>query len=313
MRRYLAVAMGLKVFSSCAPMRHAYRALGNRSGGRERAGGRMPDYYVERVREMLQLARMYGIAKDGGRVLELGTGWLHWEAVTMRLFFEVEAVLFDVWDNRQLLGMKNYLRQLRDRLPDVKDVVSPSQLAKAYDQIDVALGVSGFEDLYRRFGFQYVIEGSGSLAQFPAESFDLVVSRGVLEHVGRNIASSLVENSVRILRPGGWALHSINIEDHLANYDTKAHRKLYLEFPEWLWKIVGQNEVQYINRLQRAEWINIFRSAGLEVVDERGAKVDLSGLKLAARYRQMDREDLQHTFVRLLMRKQEAVALAQLN
>jgi SAM-dependent methyltransferase len=311
MRRYLAVAVGLKAFSSCGPMRRAYRALGNQRGGRERACGRMPDYYLERVKEMLQLARTYGMAKDGGRVLELGTGWLHWEAVTMRLFFDVEAVLFDVWDNRQLLGMKNYLQQLRARLPEVKDVVSPSQLARAYDQIDVALGVAGFEELYRRFGFQYVIDGSGSLDQFPAESFDLVVSRGVLEHVGRDIASSLVENSVRILRPGGWALHSINIEDHLANYDSTVHRKFYLEFPEWLWKIIGQNEVQYINRLQRAEWVNIFLLSGLELADERGAKVDLNGLKLAARYRQMDREDLQHTFVRLLLKKQEAKALAK--
>ena len=92
MGKYFAVAIGLKAFSSCPPMRRVYRVLGNRLGGRERALGRMPDYYVERVKEMLELARTYGIVKDGARVLELGTGWLHWEAMTMRLFFDVEAV-----------------------------------------------------------------------------------------------------------------------------------------------------------------------------------------------------------------------------
>lgn len=289
-------------------MRRAYRALGNRLGGRKRACGRMPDYYVERVKDVLALARMYGIAKDGSRVLELGTGWLHWEAVTMCLFFDIEAVLFDVWDNRQLLAMKNYLRQLRTRLADMCDVVSAGELAKAYGRIDAALGVATFEELYQLFRLRYVIEDSGSLAQFPAESFDLVVSRGVLEHVHRDIAFALVRDTCRVLTPGGWALHSINITDHLAQYDRKVHPKLYLRIPEWLWRIVGQNEVQYINRFQRAEWIDFFVSSGLELITEDAAKVNLNGLKLATRYQQMDRDDLQHTFVRLLLRKQEAPA-----
>jgi SAM-dependent methyltransferase len=310
MRKYFTVGLGLKAFSCCAPMRHAYRALGNRLGARKRAYGQMPDYYVQRVRDMLELSRTYGIVRDGTRVLELGTGWLHWEAMTMRLFFEIEAVLFDVWDNRQLLAMKNYLRQLRTRLPDMEDVLSPGELAKACGRIDEALCVANFEELYTRFGLQYVIEDSGSLARFPAESFDLVVSRGVLEHVHRDIAFPLLRDTSRILGSGGWALHSINIGDHLAQYDSKVHPKFYLEFPEWLWRIVGQNQVQYINRLQRAEWIDLFVSAGLDVVTEGGAKVDLSGIKLASRYQKMDPEDLQHTFVRLLLKKHKVQAFA---
>ena len=32
--------------------------------------------------------------------------------MTLRLFYDIKAVLFDVWDNRQLGGLKNYIRQL---------------------------------------------------------------------------------------------------------------------------------------------------------------------------------------------------------
>ena len=71
--------------------------------------------------------------------------------------------------------------------------------------------------------------------------------------------------------------------------------------------------MQYINRIQRAEWIEFFLSSGLEVVSERGAKVNLNGLKLATRYQDMDRDDLQHTFVRLLLRKPENGPLLQPN
>jgi hypothetical protein len=268
----------------------------------------MPDYYVGRVKDMLQLARSHGIVRDGMRVIELGTGWLHWEAITMRMFFNIEAVLFDVWDNRQLAAMKNYIEQLGARLGEFEDLVSEGQLAEARHRIDLVLTSQSFEQLYGRLGFEYVVESSGKLTGLDGRSFDLVVSRGVLEHVNRQAALALCQETHRIMRDDGWVLHSINIGDHLANYDSRSHPKLYLSFPEPLWKLIGQNEVQYINRLQRAEWIELFRSCGFEIVDEERAGVDISGLKLAARYREMHVEDLECTFVRLLMRKCECEA-----
>src|ERR1043165_3728637 len=102
MIKYIAVALSLKSFSCGPAMRLLYRQLGNKVGGRRRATGPMPGYYAERIKRMLRLTRQYNIVRDGDRILELGTGWLHWEALTLRLFFDIKAVLFDVWDNRQL-------------------------------------------------------------------------------------------------------------------------------------------------------------------------------------------------------------------
>jgi hypothetical protein len=82
--------------------------LGNTWGARKRSAGRMPAYYPARINRMLRIARTYGVPKDGDRLIELGTGWLHWEAITTRLFFDVRCTLFDVWDNRQIDGLKNY-------------------------------------------------------------------------------------------------------------------------------------------------------------------------------------------------------------
>src|SRR6202040_1146893 len=98
--------------------RSFYRRLGNTVGNRRRSSGVMPDYYAERVKRMLRLQKQYSIVSDGDRIIELGTGWLHWEALTLRLFYDIKAVLFDVWDNRQLGGLKNYVRQLKPMLSD---------------------------------------------------------------------------------------------------------------------------------------------------------------------------------------------------
>src|SRR5438105_8986447 len=116
MLKYVTTAVALKCFSSCQLTRSVYRKLGNRVGDKRRSVGRLPTYYPERLKRMLRLIRNHGIVKNGDRILELGTGWLHWEALTLRLFFDIEAVLFDVWDNRQLGALKNYIRQLKPML-----------------------------------------------------------------------------------------------------------------------------------------------------------------------------------------------------
>ena len=191
---------------------------------------------------MLRLQKQHQLIKNGDRILELGTGWLHWEALTVRLFYDVEAVAFDVWDNRQLCGLKNYLRQLRSLLHGFD--LSPTEIGRAESIINNVLEVDSFNELYRLLDFKYVVESSGSLSQFADKSFQLVVSGGVLEHVNRDALPELIAAMHRVLKPGGWAIHSIDTADHLEHYDRKVSPKLYLTFSEKRWRRLFENEVQ---------------------------------------------------------------------
>jgi SAM-dependent methyltransferase len=265
----------------------------------------MPGYYAERVKRMLRLQKQFDIINDGDRILELGTGWLHWEALTLRLFFNIKAVLYDVWDNRQLGGLKNYLRQLAPLLNEDLGA-SPHQLKGARTLLQSILEIHSFDELYELLGFKYVVESSGSLAQFPSDSFQLVVSGGVLEHVKREAVPVLIAETRRILKPGAWAVHSIDTADHLEHYDQKVSPKMYLAFSEWTWKALWENEVQYINRLQRGEWHEIFKMNGFHVAEEEVRRVDITGLRLADRYSRMDKADLECTILRLAMTKSQA-------
>ncbi len=111
-------------------------------------------HYAKRIRRMLRLAKQYGVVQNGDRVLELGTGWCHWEALTLRLFFDIEAVLFDVWDNRQLASLKNYLSQLGELLKSGDRLgLSPAELNRAESLITKILKVGSFEELYGLLGF----------------------------------------------------------------------------------------------------------------------------------------------------------------
>jgi SAM-dependent methyltransferase len=302
MIKYVSTAVALKCFSSTPLTRSFYRSLGNRVGNKRRSAGPMPGYYVERVKRMLRLQRQHGIVEDGDRIMELGTGWLHWEALTLRLFYDIKAVLFDVWDNRQLGGLKNYVGQLGPMLNEGFDL-SASDLKRAQSLVAAILKVESFDELYKLLDFEYMVQSSGSLAEFQPESFQLVVSGGVLEHVNRAALPTLISEMRRILKPGGWAVHSIDTADHLEHYDRKVSPKMYLSFSEWTWRLLCENDVQYINRVQRGEWLALFMANGFELIEEDARRVDISRLKLAARYMDMAKGDLACTVLKLALQK----------
>ncbi len=253
MVKYITTAVALKCFSSGPWMRSLYRRLGNTVGNKRRSSEAMPGYYPDRVKRILRLQKQHNMVRNGDRILELGTGWLHWEALTLRLFYDIEAVLFDVWDNRQLGGLKNYVRQLGPMLSDGFGLSAP-ELTRAQSLIEEILKVESFDQLYELLDFKYVVGSSGSLLQVPENSIQLIVSGGVLEHVKRETLRGLIAEMGRILKPGGWTVHSIDTADHSEHYDRTVSPKLYLSFSEATWRRLCENEVQYINRMQRGEW-----------------------------------------------------------
>ena len=305
MLKYLAVGVCLKCFSSTALTRRFYRALGNRMGGKRRRTGSMPAYYPDRVKRILRLNRQFEIVRNGDRILELGTGWLHWEALTLRLFFDISGVLYDVWDNRQLGGLKNYVAQLGPMLNDGFGL-SSAEVNRARALIGHIARVASFDELYELLGFEYVVEESGSLSRFADSEFRLVVSGGVLEHVNRAALPGLMRDTYRVTKPDGWAVHSVDTSDHLSHYDAGVNKKHYVSFSERTWRLLCDNEVQGINRVQRGEWLELFKSPGFKLVEEELREVDISRLKIAPRFSTMDPRDLATTVVRLTLRKPSA-------
>jgi hypothetical protein len=307
MVKYVAAAVALKCLSSTSATRSLYRRVSNAVGNSKRAAGPMPAYYLERVKRTLEVANKYQIVRDGDRIIELGTGWLHWEALTLRLFWDVEAVLYDVWDNRQLGGLKNYWGQFRNML-ETELGLRPAQLRRARSVLDTITTVDSFEELYAKLGLRYVVETSGSLEQFPNDHFDLAVSAGVFEHIDKKILPGLIEGTHRILRPNGVALHSIDTSDHLSYYDPKVRRKEYLACSEPVWRLLFENKIQYINRVQRADWLDLFKAKGFGVLEEDSRYIDLGDLKLAPAYATMSLNDVSCRTIRLTLQKRPATS-----
>ena len=262
----------------------------------------MPFYYYERVQRNIAICRRYGLPGPEDCLLELGTGWVHWEAITLRLFFDFKAILYDVWDNRQLSALKSYVRQLvarfgRNGFLEGCDFDRARDVARKIEQ------ATNFEHIYDMLGFRYVVDPTGLMEGLPPQTFRFIISAGVMEHIPAKTAPRFVANMAFVLKEGGIGVHSINIADHLYLYDRSANPKQYLSYSEVRWRLLFENEVQYVNLIQRCEWLEMFAAAHLHVLEESGAYSDLRNLRIHPRFNHLSRRDIDCTTLDLIVRK----------
>lgn len=296
MIRYAIAALALKTFSANEVTKRVYRGLGNRFGVQRRQNANL-DAYVRRGNLLVQMYRKHAPLQAADQVLELGTGWMHWYAVYLRLFFDVRITTLDVWDNRQFAAFKACFSRLRARM----DRQSAAPAATAV--LDRILASESFEEAYQVLGFNHLIIPDGSLARFRDSSFCSVFSMHVLEHVRRDAVPSLLRGIHRTLKPGSITVHQIGIDDHLAHFDLRASHKQYVSYPDWLWSALFENEVQYFNRLQMSDWIEAFRQAGFVLVDTVKETTSLEGLRISPSFSRYTREDLACTIATLVLRR----------
>lgn len=301
MYRYYLTGLTLKLFSCCGFSKSVYRIIGNRIGAKKRTDGLLPYYYVVRVKRLVDSISKYKFLDNGGKILEMGTGWMHWEALTARLFFDFEATLFDVWDNRQLSGLKNFLRQIEPVIEEFN--VSAGKRERACQLIKRITSVESFDQLYELLGFTYVVDPSGIPNKFEHNSFDAIISAGVLEHVKKDYLPQMLSSIRNILKPCGYSIHSINLRDHLQPYSRMASSKQYLKYSEEHWKRWLDNEVQYINRIQQPQWIYSFEEAGFLKVEEECEREMLLPRPVAVSFSSCSLSALEITWLRLVHTK----------
>ena len=304
MIRYFAAAAALKTFSYGPGMRRLYRSVGNVLGPRRRLRHGLNQNYLNRAREFLKRVRKIDAIHDGDSLLELGTGWVHWESTFIRLFYDTRATLFDVWDNRQLAALTKYFADL-DQVIDKEIDVRPEERDRVHALLRRVSSATSFNELYELTGSKYVINPWGTLDDLPDASFDAIFSCSVLEHVNKELLTEYIRNFERLLKPGGYSIQTIDIGDHLSYYDDHVSPKHYLKYSDSVWKHWFENEVQYFNRVQRSEWLELFQQAGLELVEieEELSLVAVSKNSVANQYRNFDERDLQCTTLKVVHKK----------
>jgi hypothetical protein len=292
MLRYVAVSTAAKAFSMNRVSRRAYRILGNLALERILLSTGLQSRYVERAVRLLDLCDRFDVLRPGDQVLELGTGWLHWEATVLRLFHDVEITLYDVCDNRLLRPYRSWVDQLRGRLDEAFAHLPCERREHARKLASRAVDVETFDELYDLLGFTYVVDGSGRLEGLPPSRYSLVVSADVLEHVPVAGLPAYLERMRNCTVPGGWSIHQIDLVDHLHYFDPGTSPKNYYRYDDATWGRWFESSVQYFNRVQPPGWLSLLDETGYDLIDEQRLSEHLRPIELASRYRCLSPEDL---------------------
>ena len=268
MRNYLLAAVALRVASSNKFTRLSYRAIGNHLRSRRSRGYLDVQDYIKKGTELVAICNKYDVIHPHDKILELGTGWSHAHSLLMRLQFDVEISMFDIADIRSLDGTISHLEALSQSMPTSTDSdgTVPTRTLDG-TVLNRALKSSSFAELYQTLSLEYMVERDGSLAGIPDNTYQCVFSGDVLEHISADKAQQVVNDIYRILVPGGYSIHLIGLDDHLAYYDRKASPKNYLRYSERVWKAFFENRLQYVNRIQASEWVRYFANSGFACVE----------------------------------------------
>ena len=288
-RYYFVYPPAYKILSANRFTIQFYRTLGNKLGDRLKSQRGLSQNSVNQGRRLVRLLGEYADVRDGAHFLELGTGWVHWYSTFVRLFYNANITLFDVWDNRQIQAFRQFVSQLPDHLTE-------EEMAALGPSIELLHGmqrVNSFEELYDLANYRYVIDEHGSLSAFPDNAFDVLFSCAVFEHIDRSILPEYVADMHRILKPGGVSIQIIDMGDHYHYLDPKdTHMKEYLRFSDRLWRLYFENRIHYINRVQASEWLALFQDAGFELLHKEQFYTDIGPLKVHRDYQHFSEDDL---------------------
>jgi cyclopropane fatty-acyl-phospholipid synthase-like methyltransferase len=276
----------------------AYKKLAETYGQRRKINIGLTNNYINQFALISTISNDKNILNNGDRVLEIGTGWTPWLATMITFFKDVEVYLFDVIDNRRLSLYKLYINQLNEKIKNNEIVMNNSTIVKK--KIDFLArkisNIDNWSSIYELLGFKYIISKSGSYDSFRNNSFDLVISWDVMEHVKPHMIQYLTESIYRILKPGGFTINTIDYSDHYYYYDKNTSIKQYLKYSDKIWKLFFENEVQYFNRIQCSEWLKHFGKSNF--VLQKCVNIDsknINTLTLAKKYRKYSKRDLNCT------------------
>lgn len=208
--------------------------------GRHRAHGGATHERLDLARSVAYIDEVFGdylryswlgpADLEGARVLEVGPGDNPGVALRFLAAGAARVVCVDrflLW--RDPAQQREILRAViaglepaqRDRLEGV--VTPDGELVAGSPRLEFIEGVA-IEEADRRF---------------PAESFDLIVSRAVLEHV-LDVERSLAVMD-RLLAPGGTMVHKVDFRDHGMFTGAGMHPLTFLTVRDGVWRWTGRN------------------------------------------------------------------------
>lgn len=209
--------------------------------------------YVDRVfTDYVEYAALDSQDLDDARVLEVGPGDSPGVAVRFLAAGARSVVCLDRFRTRRdAEQQRTILRAIVEALP-------------AAERARLEGIVGGDGELDRSSDRMTFIEGvaiEDAADTFPPRSFDVIVSRAVLEHVQDPVRS--LEVMDQLLAPGGVQVHKVDLRDHGVFTGRGMHPLTFLTIPELAF-VQTRRSRGGVNRARRSDYAAALRRLGYD-------------------------------------------------
>jgi hypothetical protein len=261
---------------------------------------------IEDWRLSMRYLQEVGFKVEGASIIEVGTGWFPTLPICFSLVGAKRILTYDISRHIDAGLTFRMITALESQLDAIAEVggVSPDGLRVRYREL---LRAKDLRELLESARVEYRAPADSRATGALPNSTDLVYSNSVLEHVPKQIIRSLMDEAMRLLRPGGLTLHNVGCNDHYAFVDRRISFVNYLRYNEAQWRI-WNNCLQYQNRLRAPEFLELATEAGLEVIYKQvavrpGTREALTTFEVAQEFRRFPLEQMAITTIDFIARK----------
>jgi Methyltransferase domain len=168
--------------------------------------------------------------------------------------------------------------------------------------IGILTALSSVESLLDVVNATVRTDGLAGLKALPSDSFDLIFSQAVLEHVPLADFAATARELHRLQKASGAGSHRVDFKDHLQG----SLHNLRFSGATWEKPCFAKRSGFYTNRLRFAAMNGLFADAGFDVTvieQDRWPQPPLARKQMAVEFRGLSDDDLQTSGASLLLRK----------
>jgi SAM-dependent methyltransferase len=243
--------------------------------------------------------------QEAARVLELGTGWYPVVPLLFYLSGAEEVVSVDIrsWmtARTQRLTVEKY-REWKEK--GLLEEIWPLVDQQRWESLMALYSGNSSPDRDRfnsHIRLRPVVGDARSLDLHPG-SVDFVCSNNTFEHIPAPVLRDILLEFKRVLRPGGWMSHFVDMSDHFAHFDPRITIYNFLRFSAKRWQQID-NSIQPQNRLRLCDYREMYAelNIGVEEEDVRPGQVEeLDRIRVHPEFKEYTREELAVSHVSLI-------------